>query len=399
MILNIIFIIFLILGIIGFISLLLGSLFYTKTWDINIDEFWSKVIMYIGVAMVGISIMILFLIIGLIIGKNQCKNNYYLSENNVYKKLEIFSVLAMSLYYDDIKKFYKGNNYRNYESSIDFFFVENDEIRNPPPVDDESILNDDKLIFIWGLFKKYIDIRFDLNDIINNLDYSIECFKYIKKNGFNNIKCNKEIFTENKEFILFKYNLNPNNFSDSISRNLINIIRVYLKLYENLSKLNARKLIPSRIYSKINFRIYKIISLLDDISTKYISIDFSPERYELSVYLLKEYLKLNEEGRSNFYILLSSYSGKLDQKEQNYITLNLENWLNNGPPDKNYKNTDIYDEKIKDEVEKYNECVKIILKLIKQHPEIKTKLYSLHEKYVEYKHPTRILHANGIIFD
>ena len=81
--------------------------------------------------------------------------------------------------------------------------------------------------------------------------------------------------------------------------------------------------------------------------------------------------------------------------DQTYLNDNIEYWVKNGPPNENNMSRSEY----QSEIIKYDNIIKIILKLTEQYPEIKNKLYSLHESYAKYKHPTKLLHDNGIIFN
>lgn len=151
---------------------------------------------------------------------------------------------------------YKGNNYRNKGVSYyDIFDVEVKKQYLRPTITDQqdSKFNDERLVFVWKLYKEYMEKRFDIESVIDK----------IKK--YNKMLSNKK----NKEFYKVLY-----------------VMQAYISVF----KLLHRKLIPSDYGLRILKHLKKTLFL---VSKCIPAIDRDPIFKELGNNMIKELKKKN----------------------------------------------------------------------------------------------------------
>jgi hypothetical protein len=100
------------------------------------------------------------------------QNSSFLQQN---EEIDMFIRMIFSTYYVDGD--YKGYNYRSEgKPYIDFFNKEYMELRQLDPDngriirDDDKSFTDGRILFIWRLYMRYMDTRFNLGRVIRKLD-------------------------------------------------------------------------------------------------------------------------------------------------------------------------------------------------------------------------------------
>lgn len=261
---------FIILSIvISVILLSLGLISYIKPDFFNFNKIYSIIFLSIGTFIGFISLILIIIIIYIV----------YFSPGKITftddpiddKNLSIFNTMLLTLYHERIdgKYIYKGSNYRSNGGFYKEFFEP--EMKNIPldikylQIEGErekerDDMNDKLILFVWYLFYKYLQTRFDI--------------KYIKKRL--------------KDTIIYYKSGILNNTEDYI------ITRLLVKYYNFLLaifKLKNRNLISEKLYKDIFDDVYKIKSLLE---SHFLQKDSNNE--ELITDLFDTYLKnINKE--------------------------------------------------------------------------------------------------------